>query len=171
MPKIHKNPDTWTIPAEIPPGRPIVSDCDTITYNISQYIDHFLGPLSSKHPSYIKDTYHFLDIIRSITVPAHALLFTIDIDSLYTNINTAMGLRAVKTVFVRHPDPNRLDAQLLQLLEICLTQWFLSDNQWYMQTQGTAMGHRYAPSYANLYMSEWECQALAKCPLQPSHYL
>lgn len=47
LPKIHKNPDTWTIPAEIPPGRPIVSDCDSITYNISQYIDHFLGPLSS----------------------------------------------------------------------------------------------------------------------------
>lgn len=70
-------------------------------------------------------------------MPAHALLFTIDIDSLYTNINTAMGLRAVKTVFARHPDPNRPDAQILQLLEICLTHNdFLFDNQWYMQTQG-----------------------------------
>lgn len=33
------------------------------------------------------------------------------------------------------------------------------------------MGHRYAPSYVNLYMSEWEQEALARCPLKPSFYL
>lgn len=47
LPKIHKQPDTWTVPYEIPPGRPIVSDCSSSTYNISQYTDLFLGPLSS----------------------------------------------------------------------------------------------------------------------------
>lgn len=26
------------------------------------------------------------------------------------------------------------------------------------------MGQRFAPSYANLYMTEWEREALAKCP-------
>uniref|UniRef100_A0A3Q1HQT6 Uncharacterized protein n=1 Tax=Anabas testudineus TaxID=64144 RepID=A0A3Q1HQT6_ANATE len=46
LPKIHKESDTWTIPHEVPPGRPIVSDCNSCTYHISQYIDHFLGPLS-----------------------------------------------------------------------------------------------------------------------------
>src|SRR4029434_7762932 len=32
------------------------------------------------------------------------------------------------------------------------------------------MGQRFAPSYANIYMSEWEQAALAKCPLQPIFY-
>ncbi|TWW78626.1 hypothetical protein D4764_11G0007470 [Takifugu flavidus] len=33
------------------------------------------------------------------------------------------------------------------------------------------MGQRFAPSYANLYMSEWEREALTKCPLLPTLYL
>ncbi|TWW61318.1 Neural proliferation differentiation and control protein 1 [Takifugu flavidus] len=33
------------------------------------------------------------------------------------------------------------------------------------------MGQRFAPSYANLYMSEWEREALSKCPLRPTLYL
>lgn len=33
------------------------------------------------------------------------------------------------------------------------------------------MGQRYGPSYANIYMSEWEREALAKCPLHPLFYL
>lgn len=155
----------------IPPGRPIVSDCDSTTYNVARYIDHYLSPLSSLHPSYIKDTYHFLDVIRPITVPSASFLFTIDIDSLYTNINTNIGLRAVREVFIRHPDPKRPDSEILQLLEICLTHNdFTFNNQWFLQIQGTAMGHRYAPSYANIYMSKWEREALAKCPLKPSFY-
>lgn len=81
----------WTVPNMITPGRPIVSDCDSTTYNIARYIDHYLSPLSSLHPSYIKDTYHFLDVIRPITVPSVSFLLTIDLDSLYTNINTNIG--------------------------------------------------------------------------------
>uniref|UniRef100_A0A4W3JN41 Uncharacterized protein n=1 Tax=Callorhinchus milii TaxID=7868 RepID=A0A4W3JN41_CALMI len=61
LPKIHKNPDSWTVPGEIPPGRPIVSDCGSESYRVAEYIDSFLNPLSRKHPSYIKDTYHFIE--------------------------------------------------------------------------------------------------------------
>lgn len=147
LPKIHKDAATWTVPNMIPPGRPIVSDCDSTTYNVARYTDHYLSPLSSLHPSYIKDTYHFLDVIRPITVPSASFLFTIDIDSLYTNINTNIGLRAVREIFIHHPDPKRPDSEILQLLEICLTHNdFTFNNQWFLQIQGTAMGHCYAPS-------------------------
>lgn len=54
LPKIHKNLHTWTVRFEVPSGRPIVWDCSSSTYNIAQYTD-FLGPLSAKHPSYIRD--------------------------------------------------------------------------------------------------------------------
>lgn len=96
LPKIHKEPGSWPIPHWVPLGRPIVSDC---TYNVSLYIDHFLGPLSTKHPSYLKDTYHFLEVVRQIVLPSNALLFTIDIESLYTNISTDLGLNTVQNVF------------------------------------------------------------------------
>lgn len=85
-------------------------------------IDYFLGPFSTKHPSYIKDTYHFLDIIRPMAVPTQAHLFTIDIDSLYSNINTTHRLQIIRSAFHRFPDPACPDEALLQLLELCLTK-------------------------------------------------
>lgn len=172
LPKIHKEPGSWPIPHLVPSGRPIVSDCSSVTYNVSMYIDYFLGPLSTKHPSYLKDTYHFLEIIRERVLPSNALLFTIDIESLYTNINTDLGLNTVQNVFRRNPDAQRPDEEILQLLELCLRcNDFQFNGSRYLQIEGTAMGHRYAPSYANLYMSEWETGALEKCRYKPIFYL
>ena len=38
LPKIHKTPDTWSIPFLMPPGRPIVSDC-LVSYQIAEFLD------------------------------------------------------------------------------------------------------------------------------------
>ena len=57
LPKIHKEPEKWSKPHEIPPDRPIVSDCNSETYYTAEFIDFYLNPLSNRHPSYIKDTY------------------------------------------------------------------------------------------------------------------
>ena len=71
----------------------------------------------------------------------------------------------------RFPDKSRPDTEVLKLLEICLKcNEFMFDDKHYLQVQGTAMGHRYAPSYANLYMSEWERESLDKCPLKLTFY-
>uniref|UniRef100_A0A3B3YXP6 Uncharacterized protein n=1 Tax=Poecilia mexicana TaxID=48701 RepID=A0A3B3YXP6_9TELE len=53
LPKIHKDPASWAVPFETPPGRPIVSDCDSEMYFTAEYLDHFLNPLSTKHASYM----------------------------------------------------------------------------------------------------------------------
>lgn len=172
LPKIHKEPEKWNPPFEIPPGRPIVSDCNSETYQTAEYIDYFLNPLSTKHSSYVKDTYHFIDIIKSITVPHDSTFFTIDIDSLYTNIDTKSGLAAVKKIFKKYPDLKRPDQQVLELLEINLTRNdFVFDSKYYLQIKGTAMGKRFAPAYANIFMANWEEGALSKCPKKPLHYL
>jgi hypothetical protein len=99
LPKIHKDRDLWNHNQKVPPGRPIVSDCGSDTYRVSEYIDDFLKPLAVKHPSYIKDTYHFLERLKEIHVPPNALLVTIDVESLYTNINNVEGLSAVVESF------------------------------------------------------------------------
>ena len=60
--------DKWLVPDKIPPGRPIVSDCSSDSYHISELIDHFIKPLSNRHPSYVKDTWDLLDKLRDIEV-------------------------------------------------------------------------------------------------------
>lgn len=170
LPKIHKPIDSWPHP-NCPAGRPIVSDCGSETYNIGPYIDSFLQPLSTKHPSYLKDTPDFLTKIRKITLAATDKIFTCDVVSLYTNIMTDSGLEAIRDCFVRYPDPSRPDEQLLELLEICLTRNdFVFNGLTFLQTRGTSMGRSWAPSYANIYMASWEKTAFSKCPLLPSHY-
>lgn len=171
LPKIHKDPKAWTVPFEVPQGRPIVSDCQSESYNAAQYIDYFLNPLSTLHDSYLKDTYDFIGKIKRMSFPDHAFLFTADIESLYTNIDTNLGLGAVRKIFIKYPDTQRPDEEILQLLRISLTRNDLEFNgKHYLQIHGTAMGKKFAPAYANIYMADWETSLLQQLSLKPTLY-
>ena len=86
--KIHKDKNKW-IEGRIPPGRPIES------YAVSELIDQTLLPLSIKHPAYVKNTQDFLQKITAQPIPKHSLLITMDVESLYNNIDNQAGLSAV----------------------------------------------------------------------------
>lgn len=171
LPKIHKDPDTWSVPFCIPPGRPIVSDCNSETYQIAEFIDYYLNPLSTKHPSYLKDTYDFISKIHQLIIPEPCFLYTMDVNNLYTNIDTAEGLESIKDIFSKHPDPHRPDSAILQLLYISLTRNnFEFNQQFYLQVKGTAMGKKFAPAYANIFMAAWEEQVWTRTGTHPLHY-
>lgn len=171
LPKIHKDPHTWSVPFEMPPGRPIVSDCGSETQATAEYVEYFLNPISTRHPSYIRDTYDFIEKIKNLSLPPDCFLFTIDIDSLYTNIETPAGMEAVREWFIRFPDKNRPEDAILKLLEINLTKNdFEFNSKHYLQVKGTAMGKKFAPSYANIFMARWEEKALAAWQFKPFSY-
>lgn len=172
LPKIHKSPEKWTIPFQLPPGRPIVSDCGSETYRTAEYLDFHLNPLATRHPAYIKDTYHFVEMIKNLTVPSQSYFFSMDVNSLYTNIDIQAGIASVKKIFDKYPDPKRPDKELLQLLEINLMRNdFMFNGQYYLQIKGTAMGKKFAPAYANIFMANWEEVVFTKCQQKPIHYL
>ena len=59
-------------------------------------INHFIQPLASNLPSYIRDTKHFLNLIEQLPpLPPNALLVTADVTSLYTNIPHKEGIEVV----------------------------------------------------------------------------
>ena len=155
LPKIHK--ESWPLP-NIPPGRPIVSDCSSESYESAKYIDVFLQPLVKKIPSFIRDSDHLISILSNTDFnPLHTILFTIDIESLYTCIPIIDGLRAVRSMFNLYPCKHRHDNSLLTLLEINLRRNdFVFNNNFYLQVCGTAMGKTFAPSYANIFLYFWE---------------
>lgn len=172
LPKIHKPPETWTIPHRVPPGRPIVSDCGSESYGSAEFLDHYLNPLSNRHPSYVKDTNDFVQKVRSLTLKDPCFLFSMDVESLYTNIDTDKGMQAVKRILSSFPDPLRPDELLLELLHINLTcNDFVFNGQYFLQIKGTAMGKRFSPAYANIYMADWETSVFQKCPKLPLIYL
>ena len=59
LPKIHK---------ENNPGRPIVNGIGSVTEKISAYVDTFLRRFAPRIPSYIKDTTHFLNILKHLEI-------------------------------------------------------------------------------------------------------
>ena len=49
LPKIHERLNDV-------PGRPVISNCGTLTENLSEFLDHHLQPIIKARKSYIKDT-------------------------------------------------------------------------------------------------------------------
>ena len=170
LPKIHKDKSKWTVPNKMPPGRPICSDCSADSYKYSELIDHYLKPLACEHPSYLKDTDDFLDKMRTVTISDDAILVTCDVTSLYTNIDPVQGLRAFDIISKKSKRCGPYK-EIRALLEICLkNNDFKFGDQWFLQIKGTAMGKKFAPSYANIFMANWEAEILSKTNLHPAVY-
>lgn len=156
LPKIHKPTHDWPN-QNMPPGRPIISDIDSESYNISKYIDFFLKPISNKHNSYIKDSYDFLTKIQKQPIEKDSLLVTFDVASLYTNMNLNRTIAVVKQYFKKYPDPTRPTEHIINLLKICIkNNDFTFNTDTFIQTKGIAMGKSFAPNLANLYLLDFD---------------
>ena len=136
LPKIHKPADKWTVPGKIPAGRPIVSDCNSESEKVAEFIDDFIKSKATKHPSYIKDTYNFVETIQQLEIPKDALLITLDVESMYTNILHEKGLEAIENAFEDHEKDAKFHA-IMKLLEISLKyNDFEFDNEYFLQICG-----------------------------------
>ena len=158
--KVHKNPQGI---------RPIVSGCSGPTEKISAFLDHYLKPLVPLMPSYIRDSGHIISILESTPFPQDCLLVTIDVSSLYLNIpqdeGTSECLRSLENRDLM-PLPKDIMQTLFDIVLKCNV--FSFHTHIYQQIQGTAMGTKMAPSYANLFMDSLESSFLKDEPLQPA---
>src|SRR5690606_18910758 len=127
----------------------IVSNNQTVTENLSQIADFAIKEIPPSLPSYVKYTNHFLRILHSITdLPKDAILCTLDVSSLYTNIPTDEGIEATLEAYARlHDSAKPLDSHFLRkALELTLmNNCFEFNNEFYLQINGTAMGTKVAP--------------------------
>lgn len=80
--KLHKTPIS---------ERPIVSGYNSVSENVSAYLDYILKPLMQTVPSYLKNTYELLDHLNSKTFPEDCLLCIVDAGSLYPSIPQLEG--------------------------------------------------------------------------------
>ena len=151
LPKIHK-PNN--------PGRPVVSSVNSHTEKLSAYVDEFLRPLAERLPSHIRDTTDFIKRLRRLgKVPENCILCTLDVSSLYTNIDTDEGLTIVEEELGK-ADQNQPSAKTLTCLleKVLKLNNFTFNQENFIQIKGTAMGTRAAPNFANVYMGRLEEQ-------------
>ena len=161
--KIHKNPIAV---------RPIVSGCGGPTENISQLVDLQLKPHIPEIKSYIKDSGHLISLLENTPIPKNCTLITIDVKSLYLNIPHKDGINAVlNRLYHTQEQADQMTippGTMADLLGIVLEQnYFQFADKMYHQVQGTAMGTKMAPSYANIFMAELEERLLDNYPIKP----
>jgi len=172
LPKIHKK----TFPV---PGRPIVSACNSPTERISKLVDHFLQPLVPLTKSFVRDTTDFLNKTINVgNLKPGTILCTIDVTSLYTNIPNDEGIAACRKQLHAYRQNNPSTAtmphtmSLMRLLETVLTKNnFDFNGKHYLQVGGTAMGTKLAPSFANLFMANFEEKHVYPYPTKASLWL
>lgn len=169
LPKVHKPVGKWPSP-KMPAGRPILGDCATESRRVSDYVDHFLKPLANKHASYVKDTYDFVRKIRGMVIDNG--LVTGDETGLYTNMNIQHFLACVRKAFRQNPNGARPDKEVLELLKIALeNNEFEFNGTNYLQIFGTAMGKSFFQNLANIFLLEFDHQALHNFHIKPVIFL
>jgi hypothetical protein len=160
LPKVHKN-------IEAPPGRPIMAGNGHPTERISQYVDEHLKQHMKSIPSYIKDTNHFLEICRNTTLPPNSRIVTLDVSSLYTNIPHQEGIYALGEFMSQFTDA-KTTTMLQDLTKLILeSNIFEFNGKLYIQLHGTAMGSKFAPSFACIYLNWLEQKFLPHAPIKP----
>lgn len=167
LPKTHKKQNPI-------PVRPIVSGCNGPTKNISRFINYLINPIAQKVRSYIKDSKNFVQIIETTSVPDDCILVTMDVTSLYTNIDQSEGIQCALKFAREQADvlptyvPNGILRKLLEL--VLHHNVFQFNGITYRQKHGTAMGTSLAPPFAILYMASLEEPFIQSRTLKPLLY-
>jgi len=82
-----------------------------------------------------------------------------------------LTIQIVKDTFERNPDSVHPDKQLLELLEITLhTNYFQFAGRLFLQTRDMAMGKRYVPSLANIFLQRFDAAAQDGFHIKPLIY-
>ena len=117
-----------------------------------------------KLPTFLRDTTDLLNHLGKIKLTPNTRIISLDVTSLYTNIPQRLGINSIRTVGAAldsNVDYNTA-ADLAQL--VLENNIFKFNGDHYIQTQGTAMGTRMAPAYANIFMYTIEEKIIEQLP-------
>ena len=166
LPKIHKR--TMSVP-----GRPVISNNSIATENILAFLDFHLKPLVTKVPHILEDTCDFLTRITEIKdLPEDALLVSFDVVRLYLYIPHEEDIEIMEEFLNQSEVKDISTKSLCDLAAIILkNNFFEIGDKVYHQLLGTAIGTKFAPTYANLFMTGLEKKIFGNTNFKPLLWL
>ena len=118
--------------------------------------------------SYIKDSNDFISKIKNIDIPNDAVLVTADVVGLYPGIPHEAGLSALRETLDKRTRKEIPTENLIKMAEFVLkNNFFEFDTNVYQQISGTAIGTKFAPPYACIFMDQLETKFLENQNLKP----
>ena len=160
LPKIHKRLFNVL-------GRPVISNCGTPTEKASEFLDYHLKPVMQRSWSYIKDSGDFIEKIKRISnIPDDAILVMADVVGLYPSILHELGLKALEALEEApgKRDPIQISTfDLDKMAKLVLqSNYFEINGETKQKISGTAIGTKFTPPYAFIFMKQVESEFL-KC--------
>ena len=122
-----------------------------------------------KGKSYIKDSGDFINKIKSLqNIPEGAILVTADVVGLYPSIPHEAGLKALREALDNRENKQIPTENLLKMAEFVLkNNYFEFNGKVKKQLSGTAIGTKFAPTYASIFMDKLESDFLKSQELTP----
>ena len=121
-------------------------------------LDHYLKPVMQSALSYIRDSQHVLEKIKTIVNPLHqqwqewlenVILVTADVVGLYSIIAHQRGLKTLKEALPKRDIKKIPTEDLVNMAEFVLnSNIFEFNNKTYHQKSGPAIQTKSAPPYA-----------------------
>ena len=149
IPKIHKTPMV---------GRPIAASHSYITRPISIFVDELIKP-KLRMPTVLRDSSELIQLLENTVLPhSNCFLVTVDVVSLYPNVDTKKALVALNLLLRETP-------LLIQLARLVLENNFLSSefsSAIFHQEYSIAMGTPFAVTVANAFMYHYEKDIVQK---------
>ena len=140
--------------------RPKVSNIGAPTYQLSKHLSRLFNQLVGKSAHHVKNSFHFIQILKTLKIKPGDLMVSFDVVSLFTKVPVEESL----TLLSQH-----FNKEILSLYKHVLTStYFCFDGQFYEQTDGVAMGSPLSPVIANFYMEDFETKAIEKATHKPA---
>ena len=143
--KLHKPTFSW---------RPIVNCKEHPNSKICFVIDYILKQIVMKTETYLKDSQNLIQKINNLYFEEEPYLYSLDIVSLYTNINQLHAIDTITEFMSRYLDNFHIDIIGFNvLLKIMFnSNVFMFDENFFKQIYGLPMGCICGPSIANIYV-------------------
>ena len=159
-------------PDEIPTFRPIVSSIGAYNYNLAKFLSKMISPYIC-HDLSCKDTFSFVNGIKTAEINTDKFLISYDVQSLFTNIplNETIDI-AVEVLLRNEPDLEISNRDLKKLFQFATSgTHFLFNGEYFDQVDGVAMGSPLAPILANLFLGYHEGKWIEEYPgVKPLFY-
>ena len=141
----------------------------TPTEKVSEFLDHQLQPIMKQGNSYVKDTGDFLEKLRAIgEIPKGAILVTADVVRLYASIPHNEGLKVLRNQYDKSIDKTITTEDIIKMAEFFLKNNSIEFNsKFHKQISGTAIGTKFAPPYACIFVDFIETVLLKFQEIKP----
>ena len=157
QPKVHK--------ANYP-LREIVDSTGSVTKPIDKYISKIIQKYVGKTPYYVKNSAHFVEMIKDLTVEDDEILVSYDVVALYPSVPQDEALDIIHQVMREDTNFGEKTSMtvenVMKLFRLCLRKtYFMFNKKLYQQIDGLAIGASSSGPAAEMFMERLEARALA----------